>query len=189
MKIQKYVSVLLIILLVFLVFLWNSERKEVREHEFRELMGLHTRLLELYYNINQLSETLDMNNGDLSGRELQFFQMAVKHQIADLNRLGTRFNTINIDETGTLVEDIMNIIGDTVTVLSTISDQKADQTMIDNTKKLLSGTSNRMGDLFFTIETGQITTPDFQQKVHDLSEDARKEIKSISKWNYCGSQM
>jgi len=83
----------------------------------------------------------------------------------------------------------MNIIGDTVTVLSTISDQKADQTMIDNTKKLLSGTSNRMGDLFFTIETGQITTPDFQQKVHDLSEDARKEIKSISKWNYCGSQM
>lgn len=51
--------------------------------------------------------------------------------------------------------------------------------MIDNAKKLLSKTSNRMGDLFFTIETGQITTPDFQLKVHDLSEDVRKEIKSV----------
>jgi len=53
--------------------------------------------------------------------------------------------------------------------------------MIDNAKKLLSKTSNRMGDLFFTIETGQITTPDFQLKVHDLSEDVRKEIKSVIK--------
>lgn len=187
MKLQKYASVLLVTILVFLTFLWNNERKEVREHEFRELMGLHTRLLELYYNINQLSETLNLYSGDLSGRELQLFHMAVKHQVSDLNRLQTRFNTINVDKTGALVDDILNITGDTTTLFNTILDQKADQAMIDNTRNLLSRISNRMGDLFFTIETGQIITPDFQQKVHDLSGDIKKEIQSISKWRYCGS--
>lgn len=175
---KNYVIISGVILLtIFFLFQWYSQRETISNHETMENSIFLSNLKHVSQSFQGMSDTMDRYNEGFTDREAILYQDAIKKELNNITRANSTIGLVG-EPSKSNEDTVYETLREIEKKVEVITSEDINKAELFAVSQIFGTYSSKLSEIIDNRNKGQgLLTPDYQEQIVHLLEDMDKEIE------------